>query len=230
MRYTTVLFDADDTLLDFRRAETDALRIAFGRHGLPQDGDFVDAYHRINRALWDRFNRGEIEKREITETRFVRLFREFSVPLDGIEFNDRYLDCLSQFGYLMPGADTLCRTLHDAGLSLYTITNGVGFVQKRRFAASGLAPYFDGVFISEDIGAAKPAKAFFDYVLRHVRERDPRRILVVGDSLTADVAGGQSAGLDTCWIDFHHTNTPNGAEHTVRDFRELLDLLLEEKT
>ena len=227
MRYTTVLFDTDDTLLDFRRAETEALRTVFRRHGLPQDGDFVNAYRRINNALWERFNRGEIEKREITETRFSLLFREFSVPLDGADFNDRYLDCLSRLGYLLPGADALCRTLHEAGLALYTITNGVGFVQKRRFAASGLAPNFDGVFISEEIGAAKPAKAFFDYVLAHVREQDTRRILVVGDSLTADVAGGKHAGLDACWFDPHHTDAPNDADYTVRDFQALCNLLLE---
>ncbi len=227
MRYSTVLFDADDTLLDFRRAETDALRTVFCRHGLPQEGDFVDTYRRINNALWERFNRGEIEKREITETRFVRLFREFSVPLDGVEFNDRYLDCLSQFGYLLPGAQALCRSLHEAGLSLYTITNGVDFVQKRRFAASGLAPYFDGIFISEEIGAAKPAKAFFDYAIAHVRERDARRVLVVGDSLTADVAGGKTAGLDVCWFDLRGTNAPNDADYTVRDYQALYNLLLE---
>lgn len=227
MRYSTLLFDADETLFDFRRSESLALREVFRRHALPESGAFVDAYRRINDALWDRFNRGEIEKSEITDTRFVRLFAQFGVPLDGVDFNRRYLDTLAGFGCLLPGALELCRDLHGAGYALYIITNGVGQVQKRRFRESGLAPYFSDLFISEEIGAGKPNPAFFDHVLRHIPEPDARRILVVGDSPDADVAGGRAAGLDTCWCDFGRTNTPCGATYTVQDYQELYRLLTE---
>ncbi|MBQ7541313.1 MAG: NAD-dependent protein deacylase [Clostridia bacterium] len=226
MLYTTILFDADETLLDFRAAETAALHEVFRSRGLPTDGEFVDAYRSINNGLWERFNRGEIEKREITDTRFVRLFERFHVPLDGVAFNRFYLDELSRHGVALPGAEALCGSLRDAGCALYIITNGVGFVQKRRFRESGLAPYFAGTFISEEIGAGKPSAVFFDYVLRHIPQQDKRRILVVGDSLSADVAGGSAAGLDTCWYDRTRANTPNGATYTVHDFKQLQKLIL----
>ena len=227
MQYTTLLFDADETLFDFRTAESNALRTVFSRHGLPQDGEFVETYHRINNGLWDSYNRGEIEKRVITDTRFVRLFEQFGVPLDGVDFNRRYLDTLADFGCLLPGAQALCRALYTAGYAMYLITNGVGSVQKRRFERSGLAPYFEGLFISEEIGAGKPKRAFFDHVLRHIAEHDRSRVLVVGDSLTADIAGGRMAGLATCWCDFHRTNASSEADYTVQDFAALRRLLLE---
>ena len=228
MRYTTILFDADETLLDFRAAETAALHSVFRSRGLPTDGAFVDAYRSINNGLWERFNRGEIEKSEITDTRFVRLFEHFHVPLDGVAFNRLYLDELSRRGVTLPGAETLCETLHGAGCELYIITNGVGLVQKRRFRESGLAPYFAGTFISEEIGAGKPSAVFFDYVLRHIPQKDKQKILVVGDSLSADVAGGRAAGLDTCWFDRSRAGTPNDATYTVYDFKQIQNLILED--
>ena len=227
MQYTTLLFDADETLFDFRRSESLALHAVFQKHGLPVSGEFIETYHRINNALWDRFNRGEIEKSEITGTRFVRLFAQFGVPLDGVDFNRRYLDTLASFGCLLPGALELCRDLHDAGYTLYIITNGVGDVQKRRFRESGLTPYVADIFISEEIGASKPSPVFFDHVLSRIAETDARRVLVIGDSLNADIAGGRAAGLDTCWYDFNRTNAPNDATYTVQSFQAMRTLLLE---
>lgn len=230
MRYSTLLFDADETLFDFRRSETQALHAVFRSHGLPETDEFLDAYHRINNALWDRYNRGEIEKAEITGTRFVRLFAQFGIPLDGTDFNRLYLDKLAACGCLLPGALELCRDLHGAGYTLCIITNGVGDVQKRRFRESGLAPYVTDLFISEEIGAGKPKPAFFNYVLCRLAESDKHRILVIGDSLCADIAGGRAAGLDTCWYDFRQTNAPNDATYTVHSYRELHTLLLAEGT
>ncbi|MBQ7547826.1 MAG: YjjG family noncanonical pyrimidine nucleotidase [Clostridia bacterium] len=227
MQYTTLLFDADETLFDFRCSETMALRAVFRSHGLPETDEFLDAYRRISDTLWERYNRGEIEKAEITDTRFVRLFAQFGIPLDGVDFNRRYLDTLASCGCLLPGAAELCRDLRDAGYTLYIITNGVGDVQKRRFRESGLTPYVADIFISEEIGASKPNPAFFDRVLSRIAETDARHVLVIGDSLSADIAGGRAAGLDTCWYDFRQTNAPNDATYTVQSFQAMRALLLE---
>lgn len=223
--YTVLLFDADETLLDFRAAERKALEMVFSRNALPTQGAFVDAYHRINNGLWDQYNRGEIEKSVITDQRFTRLFAEFAVPLDGARFNEQYLDCLSLFGDPFPQAIPLCRRLHDMGKRLYVITNGIDRVQKSRFAASGLAPYFDGSFVSEAIGVGKPHRAYFEAVLSAVGVTDRQSVLVIGDSLLSDVEGGVRAGLDTCWCDFGHTHAPNRATYRVEDYTQLTQLL-----
>ena len=160
MHYTTILFDADDTLLDFRRAEQSALHEVFTKYGLRTDAEFLSAYKQINRALWDSFDRGEIAKDVITKNRFVRLFRQFNISLDGVRFNEQYLDCLAQYGYTLPGAVELCRSLSARGMQLYIITNGIDRVQKSRLEKSGLAPFFSGVFVSETIGFPKPRREF----------------------------------------------------------------------
>lgn len=225
MQYTTLLFDADETLMDFRRAEQLALADVLQRHGLPASQDVLSAYHAINSELWERYNRGEIEKSEITSTRFVRLFALLSVPLDGVAFNERYLDCLALHGELLPGAEELCQTLYRAGFSMYIITNGIGRVQKSRFARSGLAPYFQGVFVSETIGIGKPHREFFDHVLSAIPDSAPSQTLVIGDSLSADIAGGIAADLDTCWCDFQKTEQVHTARYRVESFAQLQTLL-----
>ena len=230
MLYSVILFDADETLFDFRTAETNALRTVFARYGLPTDGEFVDAYHRINDGLWQQYNSGKIPKDEITRERFTRLFAEFDVPLDGVEFNERYLDCLALHGELFPGAKELCARLFHAGMRQYIITNGVARVQQSRFARSGLAPYFGGVFVSEEIGVGKPRKKYFDTVLSRIGVEDKRQALVVGDSLRADIQGGMNAGLDTCWCNFGGRRSKIHTKYRVVNFAQLEQLLLTEET
>lgn len=227
MLYPVILFDADETLFDFRAAEAKALHTVFAQHHLPTDGEFVAAYHRINDGLWDSYNRGQIPKDVITNERFTRLFAEFSVPLDGVEFNERYLDCLSLYGDLFPGAQEMCAHLYAAGMRLYIITNGIARVQKSRFARSTIRPYFDGVFVSEEIGVGKPRKKYFDTVLSRIGVTDRRQALVVGDSLRADIQGGINAGLDTCWCNFKGKKSKIQTKYRVENFTQLEQLLLE---
>lgn len=228
-KYTTILFDADETLMDFRLAENLALQDVFEKNGLPTDEEFLSKYHEINNSLWEQYNRGEIEKKVITSSRFTNLFAHFNIPLDGADFNEKYIDQLSLHGDLLPGALELCRDLFQSGYSMYIITNGIGRVQTSRFAVSGLSPYFKAVFISEEIGIGKPHKEYFDYVLSQIPGVRPEEVLVVGDSLSADVAGGIAAGLDTCWVDFKGTKLSTKAQYRVENFDELRGLLLGEK-
>lgn len=200
--YTTILFDADDTLLDFHKAERTALRQVLLFFGvIPTDG-MMDRYSEINAALWHAFERGEVTKEDIKNERYRRLFAEFGVGqgVDTRAVNDRYLEFLSQGGYLIEGAETLCRSLKAAGFDLYIITNGIPRTQRLRLEHSGLLPLFSDVFVSEAIGAQKPFPAFFDFVLAHIPEQDPRRVLVVGDSLGSDIQGAANAGLDCVWF------------------------------
>ncbi len=223
--YTTVLFDADETLLDFRRSEHSALLETFRQNGLRDDEEFLRSYCEINDSLWERFNKGEIAKSEITDLRFTLLFEKYGIPLDGKDFNQKYLKNLSEYGYVLDGAKELCQKLYESGLKLYIITNGIGFVQKKRFAASGLAPFFDGVFISEEVGAAKPSKAYFDYVYANIDEKDKSKIIVVGDSLTADIKGGREYGFVTCWYNAKKLPVEGKAHFVVTDFVQLEEIL-----
>lgn len=234
MRYDTILFDADETLLDFRRSEHDAVAETMREVGIEPTEERISVYSRINDSLWKALERGEIEKSVLLWRRFL-LFREY-VGAEGGEAEarsmaTRYTEHLSRKGYLLDGALSLCQRLKGRA-RMYIITNGVGFVQRGRYKLSGLDAYPDGVFISEEVGAEKPSGAYFSYVADHIPDFCRERTLVVGDSLTSDIKGGVDFGLDTCWFN------PAGKKptealadritYTVATHEEIYRLIMEE--
>jgi len=130
--------------------------------------------------------------------RFAALLRALGRTGDAAALNRAYLDHLGEGSYLLPGAQALCRALAPR-CTLAIVTNGVARAQRRRFEASPLNGLIPWLFISEELGASKPDSAFFAPVLRTLGNPDPRRVLMVGDNLLADIQGGIQAGLDTAW-------------------------------
>ena len=201
-RYDVILFDADNTLFDFDRAEEEALRATLARYGLPVTARSVAAYLAINRELWARFDRGEVSREWLVVERFARLLRTLGRPGDPAAMNRAYLTRLGEGAFLLPGAEALCRALAPR-CTLAIVTNGVALAQRARFEASPLRDVVPWLFISEEVGASKPDPAFFAPVLRALGEPDRARVLMVGDNLLTDIRGGINAGLDTAWFNPH---------------------------
>ena len=226
-RYKTVLFDADNTLLDFLRSEREALSDTLLKMGITPGEELITTYSRINDANWKRLERGEITKSELRTARFAEFCAHFGFALDAVEMADNYLNALCTKRFLMPGAVALCERLSKE-CRLYIITNGIAAVQHGRFDHSPLAPFFSGAFISDELGCEKPAKAFFDLVAASIPDFDPVTTLVVGDSLTSDIAGGINAGLDTCW--FNPAGKPAPADmpitYTVEKLEDVIPPVL----
>ena len=208
VRYDTVLFDADNTLLDFSRSEREALLDALSSFGVSVTEQMIEEYSRINTAIWKRLERGEIDKLSLRTRRFTEFCELFSLSLDVEALSAAYLKALSTKSYTIKGAKEVCEALSQH-CRLYIITNGIAFVQHGRFAACELTPFFAERFISEEMGAEKPERAFFDAVFAKISAFDPDKTLVVGDSLSSDIAGGIGAGLDTCWYNPHGKPAPD---------------------
>ncbi|MBQ3483713.1 MAG: YjjG family noncanonical pyrimidine nucleotidase [Clostridia bacterium] len=227
MRYHTILFDADNTLLDFARSERAALTEALQKMGVVASDEMIAAYSAINLSMWKRLERGEITKGELREARFAEFCRRFDLSLDVRVLADHYLESLATKSFLMEGALAVCETL-AAHCRLYIITNGIARVQHGRFDVSPLYPLFEDTFISDEIGHEKPSTAFFDAVRRKIPDFDAATTLVVGDSLTSDIAGGIAAGLDTCWYDRNSKGAPQdmAITYTVHTLEEILPLVL----
>lgn len=198
MRYTTVLFDADGTLLDFHRSEAEALTEAMTLNGILPSKERTELYSKINDSLWKLLERGEIEKQVLFYRRFELFFEALDVSGDAKKMASDYMSILSTKGYMLDGAAEMCQRLFGK-VKLYIVTNGVEFIQRGRYARCGMEKWFENVFISDVIGAEKPSLKFFEYVFEHIDGIDKEKTLLVGDSLTADIRGGNDFGIATCW-------------------------------
>lgn len=228
--YQTLLFDVDDTLLDFGAAENLALRLLFEDQEMPLTTEMEAHYKRINHGLWRSFEAGEMDRDEVVNTRFAILFEEYGKKVDGALLEKKYRSYLELGHELVDGAFELITDLQQQ-YDLYIVTNGVSKTQDRRLRDSGLFPLFKGIFVSEDTGFQKPMKEYFDYVFARVPDFSLGKSLIIGDSLTADIKGGQLAGLDTCW--FNPGMKPNNPgivpTYEIQNLSELYRILNVEK-
>jgi 2-haloacid dehalogenase len=208
-KYRTLLFDLDDTLLDFGAAEKLALRLLFEDQKIPLTTEIEAHYKKINHGLWRSFEEGKIDRDEVVNTRFFILFKEYGQEADGVLLEKKYRSYLEEGHQHVIGAFELITDLHNK-YDLYIVTNGVSKTQDKRLRDSGLYPLFKDIFVSEDTGFQKPMKEYFDYVFARIPNFSVEEGLIIGDSLNADIKGGQLAGLDTCW--FNPEMKPNDTE------------------
>ncbi len=225
MKYTSLFLDLDNTLLDFNMAEAVAVRKVLAQYGLPCDDEAVKVYSEINLGFWKRFEKGEIPKNAIFEGRFYSFLEHYGKKGDVPAISKDYCKNLSEGYFTVNGAIEILGYLKEKGYKLYATTNGFSFTQYNRIKHSGLEPYFDGVFISEDTGHQKPEKEYFDYVFEHISEKDKKRILVVGDSQSSDILGGINAGIDTCWFNPDKASPKYPSNYEISKLSELRTIL-----
>lgn len=197
--YQFLLFDLDDTLLDFKAAEKWALPKLFNAHQLPLTAEIEVTYKDINSRLWMALEEGKITREELMKTRFGKTFEYFGREVDGRALDSEYRGYLAESKVFVEGAFEVIQMLAPK-YELYITSNGIAETQNKRMQVTGLAPYFKRVFVSEDTGYQKPMKPFFDYVFNRIPNFDPDKAIIIGDSFSADIVGGVRAGIDTCWL------------------------------
>ena len=226
-RYSWLLFDADGTLLDYEAAERRALKTAVESFGHDITDEIRKDYHRINSGFWAMLEKGEITSGELRVRRFEVLAREYGWTMDAGAFSDRYLAELGRSGPMIPGARKMLDSL-PAGSKKVIITNGIKDVQYGRLNDAGISSLFEEIVISEEAGVAKPAAGFFDHLVERIGFHDISRMLVIGDSLSSDIAGGNGYGIDTCW--FNPAGKDNSTDisptYEIRDWDQLFETVL----
>ena len=230
MTYKFLLFDLDHTLLDFDTAEDVALTQLLKEEGVEDIQDYKDYYVPMNKSLWRDLEQKKITKAELINTRFSKLFAHFGIEKDGSYLAERYQFFLSKQGQTFPGVEDLLKYLIHQENELYAATNGITFIQTGRLEQSGIAPFFKEIFISEQLHTQKPDAEFYEKIGARIPNFDKNHALMIGDSLSADIQGGNNAGIDTIWYNPHHLVNKSLAQPTYevdsyQALRELLDKL-----
>ena len=227
VHYQNLLFDLDDTLLDYGIAEDHSLKQLFTDFNLKLTPNVKRTFQEYNVGMWQRYERNELTWDQLMDHLFADYFKVYhKLNVPGGKTIKTYLTYLSNNHQLIPGTRTLLEYLKNKNYRIFAVTNGQKIVQDKRLKDAHLLQYFNDVFISQVIGVQKPSKEMFDYVLKQI-DGNSTSTLMIGDSLSSDIQGGVNAHLDTVWFNPHslHNTTrlkPTYEVHRLTELKELL--------
>ena len=221
MKFDLVLFDIDGTLLDFDLAEKNALADTLNEYNFICNDEILNRHPEINIFYWKQLEKGLVDKKQLAYKRYEQLFSEYEIETDIDTFNFKYRNRLKEGAYLLDNAMEICQELHENKIKLGVASNGGNDIQIRRIKKIGLDKYLDYMFVSEEIGYNKPHKEYFEHIFQKIEDIPKKKIMMVGDSLTADIQGGKNAGIITCW---YNPNGESSIENIKPDY-EIKDLL-----
>lgn len=222
-----VFLDVDNTLLDFNACATLSLRRAFARVGVARDAaEAFPVFRRVNDALWLSLERGEITREQLHAVRFTRVFEALGVEADAAAAEQTFFTGLHDTAEPVDGARELLAYLHGK-YRVYVASNSSYDQQHRRLGLAGMLPDIDALFVSASLGANKPSRAFFDACFAQLPGLAPGECVMIGDSLSADIAGAADYGMRTVWFNHDHVPVPSPcpADHVVDRLAEIRDIL-----
>ena len=223
-KYKWLLFDADNTFLDFTSASKKSLFLTSKDYGIPCDASRYKTYKKENAKVWESFENKEITAIELRSIRFAKYFEAVGFnDIDPLAFNTQYLTNLVEISEAYDGVSELFDSLLEQNYLLSVITNGLREVQKPRISKLGLDQYFHSIIVSDEIGVAKPDIGFFEHSYQSIPNPPSKsEMLVIGDNLKSDILGGINFGVDTCWI--HHDRKNDTSIKPTYSIRGILDL------
>ena len=234
LKYDTILWDLDGTLLDFKKSERYALGVCLKSCGVTMTEEMLALYSGINEKFWERLERGEIEKKELLPGRFREFFYQEGISQAELEeLQKRYEQELGTKTYYVDDSYEIVKQFKKMGLRQHIVTNGILVTQRIKMKNSGFDKLIDKVFISDVIGYEKPRKEFFDAVFAELPEFGKERVLLVGDSLTSDMRGANNTGVDACWYnpkgkpfpEYRGDGETLHVEYEIRNLRELFGIV-----
>jgi len=227
MEYKHIFIDADDTLLDFAKAQRESFILTMQFYGVPFSEELLMEFININHRYWEKFEEGILSIEEVQRRRFEVLFDNLNICRTNGQFVNRiFQKQLKQQSWLMPNAIQICKYLYPKAI-ISIITNGVATTQRYRMRHSGLMQYVSHIIISEDIGVSKPNIDFFNIALSISGCIDKNQVLIVGDSLSSDILGAKNIGIDSCWYNPMGQQKKEGlyAKYSITDLLELREIV-----
>lgn len=220
----TILIDIDNTLLDFNLCSQESIEKAAAYYGITLPRNYYPRFKQINDSLWKRIEEKTLDIEGLRAIRYNMIFKEWGIDFDGPTFEKMYFKGLTESAVPVEGAKDLVKYL-GAKYDLYAASNAPKEQQDIRLGKAGMMDYIKGIFISEEIGAPKPTKAFFDGVFRLIGNPDPKDVVMIGDSLNADIIGAREYGMETIWFNYEGKDCDSPADHTVLTLDEIKTIL-----
>lgn len=238
MNYKLVLIDLDDTLFDYPKTEKTAFRNTFEELGFFVKSELSndkkeeiyekvkDRYKDVNLQLWKDLEKGAVDKDRLKIVRFEKIIGEFDLKYDPYKMSELYLKKLGEGIFPFEATEKLCEYLHSK-YKVGIVTNGIKEVQHSRIENSTIAKYIDKIIISDEVGVNKPDKRIFEYAMNYFEIMDKSEVIMIGDSLGADIKGGQNAGIDTCWVNLRNNVNDTGIipKYEVNKLEKLFEIL-----
>lgn len=221
-----VFLDVDNTILDFNKAEAIALEKTLSALSVPHSPEVIRRYSQLNLAQWKLLERGKLTREQVKVRRYRLLFDELKTDASPEKAARIYEGLLGQGHYFIDGAVEMLQALYGS-FHLYLATNGTASVQKSRLKSAEIEPFFEQIFISEELGCNKPETAFFERCFAAIPDFKKEEAVMVGDSLTSDILGGIRAGIRTVWFnkDLNESSGEIRPDHTIKALSELPGLL-----
>ena len=227
-----ILWDIDNTLLNFDHADSYAFEACFEKYGLgPVTPELSNQYKEINKWYWDQLAANKLSKIEVLEGRFKEFFSKNDFPLDIVpEFNIDYQKFLGHVAQFTDMAKGTVLSLKGKYIQC-AATNGTLIAQKGKLKTSGLDNILDKFYISDLIGYEKPDKRFYDAIFEDLGDDDKNAYIMVGDSLISDMAGGINAGIKTVWYNPKKITNDKGLEidYEIENIGQIHQILEENK-
>lgn len=221
-----ILLDVDNTLIDFNKSAEWSIRKCFEEYGLEFTDDVLPVFHRINDELWHRIEQGTITKPQLHKIRWQTIFDALGIKENGEEFEKKFVEYVPQAGIPVEGAKDLLEYLASKYIICFA-SNSSKSQQNIKLKKAHMMKYAEHLFISDDIGFAKPAKEFFEACMEKLKGISKEEVILIGDSLTADIAGGINFGIKTIWFNFKQEEVPENlrADYIVNNLSEIKNIL-----
>ena len=226
MKYKWLFFDLDNTILDFDKGMVDALNKTIADYDIPKNENHLAIYSAINKKCWEDFEKKIITQDRLRTLRMERFLNHIQSDVNPLDFSVSYHKNLGSVIYYLENAEALIKEWSKE-YKMILATNGLKDVQRSRLSLTDLPKYFEAIVISDEIGVAKPYKGFFDYAFEQIGHPPKEEVLMIGDSLSSDIAGGNRYGIDTCWLDQKGKAIPehNQPTYVIKVLEELKDVL-----
>lgn len=224
MELKVLFLDIDNTLLDFNAAAEESMKHCFQMFGLEYQPEMFSVFQEENNRIWGKIEKRELAVADLRTIRWQTILKRLGLKADGAAMEDEFKKYLHTSAVPVEGAMEILPYLYGK-YRLCAASNGPYEQQINRLRKADMLKYFEHCFVSERMGVEKPARGFFEKCFAELPEISPEETMIIGDSLTADMAGGRKMGMKTCWYDREKTGLSGKADITIQSIHMLKEIL-----